>query len=306
MQKNILEVRGLVEDNKKDNSGVSFTLNSGQALALYGPNIQTKSNLLKKMIGLYPFERGEVFIDGLSVKKNLYEIKKLTAYVPQKGALDLELTCFENIYIYARANGVNSKRAKTLSYDALRKVHLEDYADKFPRDLKIEQKNLLSIIKATVHSPKVIFIEEPFLNMESKNFQKVKNLLNFIKSLNISVVITTRRFSEIQDMLDKVIFFSESEIICEGEPKSLIKRYIGHQIIQYQVTPEEITYFVSKIKNQLNYKVIDNKICVYLSEHQDPQEIFKIISSEHMVLRKPHLEDVYTHVYNSVTGESAL
>lgn len=303
MQESVLEVRGLVENNKKDEAGVSFTLKQGQALALYGPNIQAKTDLLKKMIGLSPFDRGEVFIDGLSVKKNLYEVKKLIAYVPRTGALDAELTCLENVYIFAKANGLASKKAKTLSYDILRKVHLEDYADRLPSDLTSEQKILLSIIKATVHMPKVIFIEEPFLNLDIQYFQKVKNLLKHIKSLNISIVITTRRFAEIQDILDKVIFFRESHILCEGEPKKLIRRFIGHQIIQYQVTQEEITYFISKIKNQLNYKVIGDKICVYLSEHQDPQEIFKIISSEHMVLRKPHLEDVYTHVYNSTIGE---
>lgn len=299
MQKSILEVRGLIEDNQKDKSGVSFTLNLGQALALYGPNIHKKSNLFKKMIGLKNFERGEVFVNGLSVKKNLYEIKKFIAYVPKKGALDSELTCFENIYIYALANGVSKKRAKALSYDCLRKVHLEEYADKLTTSLSAEQKNLLAIIRATVHAPMVMFIEEPFLNLEASYFKKVHSLLKHIKDLNIALVITTKRFAEVQDLLDKVIFINESNVLCEGEPKNLIKRYIGHQIIQYQVSQEEITYFVSKIKNQLNYKVLDDKICVYLSEHQDPQDIFKMISSEHMVLRKPHLEDVYTHVYHA-------
>lgn len=303
MQKNVLEVRGLVEDNKKDNVGVSFTLGSGQALALYGPNIKSKSNLLKKMVGLYPFNRGEVFIEGLSVKKNLYEIKKLTAFVPKDGALDVELTCFENVYIYALANGLALKRARALSYDCLRQVHLEAYADKLTTELSSQQKNLLAIIRASVHTPRIIFIEEPFFGLEDKSFEQVVSLLKYLKKLNISVVMTTARFAEVQDLLDKVIFFGESDVLCEGEPHALIQRYIGHQIIQYQVSEEEITYFVSKIKNQLNYKVLENKICVYLTEHQDPQDIFKIISSDHMTLRRPHLEDVYSHVFNVGRGD---
>jgi putative ABC transport system ATP-binding protein len=159
---------------------VSFTVQSGESLAIIGPSGSGKTTLLTLMAGLESPSEGHIYfadedITLLSEKERTEFRAKNIGIVFQQFHLMPHLTALENVSLPLEINGATQVREK--AFEALKKVGLENRVDHSPRQLSGGECQRVAMARAIVHKPPFIFADEPSGNLDTENGEKVMNLL---------------------------------------------------------------------------------------------------------------------------------
>ena len=90
-----------------------------------------------------------------------------------------------------------------------------------------------------------------------------------------------------------MLILHKGRLIAVDQPKSLIHREIGYEVIEFSVAPSELEYFVKKIKDRFPYQIINDRLRLYLKKDQDGRAVLNLIASDNITLRRSSLNDVF-------------
>lgn len=177
--------------------GVSFEVKAGEVTAVVGPSGCGKSTLLYLLGLLDRPNRGEIFLDNESVAEASDEVRtalrnKRVGFVFQFHFLIKELTACENVSMPLLKAGFDQAKAIEKSKSILHKLGLGEKANRFANKLSGGEQQRVAIARALVNSPSLLLADEPTGNLDSKNSEKVFNLLvQFARDQNIAVLLVT-------------------------------------------------------------------------------------------------------------------
>lgn len=183
--------------------GIDLTIEKGDFVTITGPSGSGKSTLLYLMSGLEPVSEGQVFIDQENITKmddvelSLLRRKKL-AFIFQFYNLLSEMTVTDNILLpkMVEKEKIDNKKIE----DILKMVGLEKYEKLYPYELSGGQQQRVAIARALYSDPEIIFADEPTGNLDSKNSEKIMELLRKInkkKGTTIVMVTHSEKYSTI-------------------------------------------------------------------------------------------------------------
>lgn len=183
--------------------GIDLTIEKGDFVTITGPSGSGKSTLLYLMSGLEPVSEGQVFIDQENITKmddvelSLLRRKKL-AFIFQFYNLLSEMTVTDNILLpkMVEKGKIDTKKIE----DILKMVGLEKYEKLYPYELSGGQQQRVAIARALYSDPEIIFADEPTGNLDSKNSEKIMELLRKInkkKGTTIVMVTHSEKYSTI-------------------------------------------------------------------------------------------------------------
>jgi phospholipid/cholesterol/gamma-HCH transport system ATP-binding protein len=211
-------------------SGVDLSVETGEMFALFGPSGTGKSVLLKTTIALIVPDRGDVYLDGLSVhesgKRTLDEVRKRVGYVFQNAALFDSLNVFENV-----AMGIPEGRLARLSrqetahmvWRAVELVNLEprEVLSKIPAELSGGMKKRVGIARAIVGRPQVLLWDEPTTGLDPVNTAAVERLITRLsEELEVTSLLVTHDVEGGLDMCDRVAMLDGGYIRFCGTPEA--------------------------------------------------------------------------------------
>jgi ABC-2 type transport system ATP-binding protein len=148
---------------------LTFGIEKNTVFSMVGPNGSGKSTILKLICGLLYKDKGSIYVKGYDIDTKIDEIKSIIGYMPQKNQMDNELTILENISLYAQLNGFSKVDAIKSSKLISEKLNLNQHLNKFPSDLSFGALRLVSFARAIVHSPEILILDEPTLNLDPLN-----------------------------------------------------------------------------------------------------------------------------------------
>ncbi len=224
IMKVLLETKNLVKEYKLGGEevhalrSVSLKINEGEMVAIIGPSGSGKSTLMHILGGLDRPDSGEVFVDGenlskLSQRKLAEYRNKKIGFIFQTFNLQPDLTATENVELPLVIAGKGSRERKKLAQEALEKVGLKDQVKHKTNELSGGQRKRISIARALINSPKIIFADEPTGNLDTKTGA---NVLALLKKLNqedgVTLIIVTHD-DEIASACDRVIKMRDGEIM---------------------------------------------------------------------------------------------
>ncbi|MFQ5474926.1 MAG: ABC transporter ATP-binding protein [Candidatus Nanoarchaeia archaeon] len=186
---------GLVEVNAVN--GISVNIEKGDFVMIAGPSGSGKSTLLHLLGLLDDPSAGSITIDGEEVadldekRKSEFRLTKL-GYVFQEFALLAELTALENVTLTLMQRGLSKKKCEKTGMDILNKVGLSDRAKHYPSELSGGQMQRVSIARALVNEPKILFADEPTANLDSKTGNDILKLFSRLnKELNQTICLVS-------------------------------------------------------------------------------------------------------------------
>lgn len=206
-------------------SELSFSVNSGEKVALVGPSGSGKSTIIKLLSGFYPFQSGDIIIDGKSIKDyNLTALRKNIGMVPQEVIL-FGGTIRENI-AYGKTNATEQE-----IIEAAKKANTWDFISSFPegldtivgeRGLKLSggQKQRVAIARAILRDPKILILDEATSALDSESEKLVKDALDKLMQGRTTFIIA-HRLSTIRQA-DKILVINKGKIVEEGNHESLL------------------------------------------------------------------------------------
>jgi len=219
MAKSLVKATKLIKryDSVNVVDGISFSINSGEVFGILGPNGAGKTTTLEMIEGLRSIDSGNASIDGVDVSKEPNRARYLIGVQPQSPAFQDKTKASEVLDLFAAAYGV-----KVSSGDLLNKVSLSDKANTYTENLSGGQLQRLSIAAALVHSPKVLFMDEPTTGLDPQARRNIWELVKDIKKQGITVVLTTHYMEEAEILCDRVAIMDRGKIIAEDTPQNLI------------------------------------------------------------------------------------
>ena len=204
-------------------SGLSLNVDSGDLFAFIGHNGAGKSTTIKSIVGILPFDDGDILIDGISIKKDPIACKKMIAYIPDNPDIYDSLTGIQYLNFIADIFKVDK---------TTRKAIIDKYASEF--ELTNDLNNLISsyshgmkqklvIISAFVHSPKLLILDEPFVGLDPKATYLVKKAMVEFCENGGAIFFSTHVLEVTEKLCNKLAIIKNGKLLITGKMEEVIK-----------------------------------------------------------------------------------
>ena len=202
--------------DKKAVDDLSLHIQAGEIYGFIGHNGAGKTTTLKSVVGILPFEEGEIFVDGTSIKTDPLKCKKEIAYIPDNPDLYDFMTGIQYLNFVADIFGVDAEK---------RQERIRQYADAFELTESLGQaisayshgmKQKLAVISALIHEPKLIIMDEPFVGLDPKATHLLKELMHEKCREGCSFFFSTHVLEVAEKLCDKVAIIKEGKLIRSG------------------------------------------------------------------------------------------
>ena len=170
---------------------ISFTVERGEIFGLLGPNGAGKSTTLNVITTLTDFNKGEVVIDGMDIRKDKNRIKQLIGMVPQDIAIYNHLNAYENVKFFASLYGLRGSRLKKNVLEALEFVGLSDKMKEKPRKMSGGMRRRLNIACGIAHEPRLIVLDEPTVGVDTQSREHILNSIKLLRDRGATVIYTS-------------------------------------------------------------------------------------------------------------------
>jgi len=201
---------------------LDISIEQGEAFALLGPNGAGKTTAIKMLTTLLPITSGEAFICGFNIATQANKVREVIGYVPQMISVDGTLTGMENLLLFARLYDIPSKECKPRALDALAFMGLTDAAKKPVREYSGGMIRRLEIAQSMLHSPAVLFLDEPTVGLDPIACKAVwEHILQLKKEFNTTILMTTHLMDEADHLCNQVAFMSQGKLVASGTPQEL-------------------------------------------------------------------------------------
>jgi lipooligosaccharide transport system ATP-binding protein len=226
----IVTSRGLTKyyGNFRALNGIDFEILQGECFGFLGPNGAGKTTAMSIIYCFMPPTSGELKIFGLDARKEQSLIKARTGVMPQDDNLDVELSVFENLLVYARYFDISRKEASGIARELLGFVGLTDKTDVNIRGLSGGMKRKLMLARALINKPELLMLDEPTTGLDPHSRRTVWEKLAHLKSNRTTLILTTHYMEEAEKLCDRVAIMSAGEIVTIDTPDSLMKIHGGN------------------------------------------------------------------------------
>ena len=205
-----------VYGEKKAVDDLSLEISAGEIYGFIGHNGAGKTTTLKAVVGILPFDEGEVKIDGISIKENPIACKKNIAYIPDNPDLYEFMTGIRFLNFVADIFGVSADD---------RAARIRKYADLFELTSSLAEpiaayslgmKQKLAIIAAWLHTPKLILMDEPFVGLDPKASHLLKEMMREHCASGGAIFFSTHVLEVAEKLCDKVAIIKGGQLIRSG------------------------------------------------------------------------------------------
>jgi ABC-2 type transport system ATP-binding protein len=198
---------------------VSFTVERGETFALLGPNGAGKSTLIRMLTTLMLPTEGTALVDGADIVMDPDKVRHAIGVIPQAMTSDLELSCRENLLIFAKLYSVPKDRREKLIGELLDAVDLTDWADSQVKKLSGGMRRRLEIARGLVHEPRIFFLDEPTTGLDPVSRKNVWEMLDKIKSeRDLTLVLTTHMMDEADKLCDRIAIVDHGRLMALDSP----------------------------------------------------------------------------------------
>lgn len=258
-------------DNNNILHGISIDIKEGEIFGLLGPSGAGKTTIVKLLTGQLEAGESKIEVFGKPIgtmDKNFYS--NIGMVMDQFGLYE-RLTCFENLKIMSRIHNVSMVQIQ----EVLTKVGLKDAMNKEVSKLSTGMKQRLMISRAILHSPRILFLDEPTRGLDPKTAGDIHDLLLSLKKEGVTIFLTTHNMVEAEKLCDNIALLYEGSIVEYGTIEKIKSKY-----------------YVEK-----NVKIIDEHGKEYIyRQQQDKEKIIALLNSSSnyiMHTMEPTLEEIF-------------
>ncbi len=291
----MLQVRGLRKSYSGTEvvCGVSFSVAAGQCYGLLGPNGAGKTTTLKCCLGLTAHDAGSIELAGLSIPDAARMARKRAGVCPQFDNLDPDFTVAENLVVYGRYFGIARRAMLERVPRLLEFAGLEDKAKAALSTLSGGMKRRLTLARALVNDPQIIFLDEPTTGLDPQARHLIWDRLKGLRASGRTLILTTHFMDEAERLCDRVGIMDHGKLIAEDAPRSLIDTQIEPQVVE--VYGDDVRGFAADIAPRFAERVEmtgETAFCYC----RDPAPLLEALQSRaalRALSRAANLEDVF-------------
>ncbi|MBC5625128.1 ABC transporter ATP-binding protein [Clostridium sp. NSJ-49] len=204
------------KQGKKAVDNISLTINSGDIFGFIGHNGAGKTTTIKSVVGILEFTEGEILIDGLSIKDNPIECKRIMAYIPDNPDLYEALTGIQYLSFISDIYGVSKSQREELIKKYADKLELTRFLGDLIGSYSHGMKQKLAVISALIHKPKLLVLDEPFVGLDPKAAHTLKEIMKEICLEGSAIFFSTHVLEVAEKLCNRVAIIKDGKIVAQG------------------------------------------------------------------------------------------
>lgn len=275
--------------------GLSFALEPGSCFGLLGPNGAGKTTTLKLCLGLTAPDSGRITLAGQPIPAQAQVARARTGVVPQFDNLDPDFTVTENLVVFGRYFGMSKAEITVRVPWLLQFSGLENKADARIATLSGGMKRRLTLARALVNDPDIVFLDEPTTGLDPQARHLIWERLKQLKVAGKTLLLTTHFMDEAERLCDRLIVIDHGRKIAEGSPRELIATHIEPQVVEvYDEAAGALEAFVAARRDSSARVEVSGETAFFYC--RDPQPLLAALaeaSGLRYVHRASNLEDVF-------------
>lgn len=221
-------------EEKKAVDNISFTIKKGEIVGFIGPNGAGKSTTIKMLSGiLYP-DAGELVVDGyIPYKQRKQYVKNIGVVFGQKSQLNWDLPLIESFELMKYIYKIPKKKYEENLDRFTKLLDMEDFINQPVRQLSLGQRMRGDIVAALLHSPKIVFFDEPTIGLDVVAKDKIREFIKYMNETEkTTIIFTTHDMQDIEKVCDRLIIIDEGKKIYDGSIDEIKNKYASHKTIE--------------------------------------------------------------------------
>ncbi|HHW93502.1 MAG TPA: ABC transporter ATP-binding protein [Clostridiaceae bacterium] len=211
--------------------GISFDIRRGEIFGLLGPNGAGKTSTINMIIGLSRPTGGDIAVNGIDVKKQTKKAQALMGIVPDESNLYNEMDGFDNLCFCAALYGMRKDEREPRARELLEQFRLTEAGKRPFKAYSKGMRRKLTIAAALIHSPKILFLDEPTTGIDVESSRQIRDMIVGLKHQGTTILLTTHYIEEAERICDRIAFLANGQIVASGTVPELMERVThGHAI----------------------------------------------------------------------------
>ena len=200
---------------------INLQIKKGELFALLGTNGAGKTTTIKMLSGLILPTSGDIEIENMDMKKDIFKIKEILNVSPQETAIAPNLTVKENLEFMAGVYQISNKEKKI--DELIKQFKLEEILNKRTKTLSGGWQRRLSIAISLINNPKILFLDEPTFGLDVIARKELWKVINELKG-KITIILTTHYMEEAESLSDRIGIMANGKLVDVGTSEDLIKK----------------------------------------------------------------------------------
>src|SRR3972149_2641479 len=212
---------------------VSFEIGEGELIGFIGPNGAGKTTTLKVLSGLLYPTSGTVSVLGFTPWDRKPEFQKQFSLVMgQKNQLWWDLPAMESFILNKEIYEVPDAQFKQTLDELVELLEVKDFLKVQVRKLSLGQRMKMELIAALIHSPRILFLDEPTIGLDVVMQKKMRDFIKeYNQRFNSTIILTSHYMDDVKELCERVIIIDKGRLLFDGALAEIIKKYADHKLI---------------------------------------------------------------------------
>ena len=281
--------------------GVSLRVDSGQTLGLIGPNGAGKTTLLRMICTLAKPDQGDVRINGLSVRENPRDVRKVLGFMPAEFGSPRNLAIGEYLEYFACMYGVPKDHRSQRIREVCELMDLTGREDVMVKGLSTGNRQRLLLAKTLLHDPHVLILDEPASGLDPRARTELRGILRALASLGKTIVISSHILPDIEDISDQIGIMEAGRLVLDGNLDALRSDYgSATRVLRVKVPSDDLqraTELVGQVEHVLSCEQRDQCLVVESDATDGNAVLSELLKHNIRILQfaddEPNLEEIF-------------
>jgi len=222
---------------------ISFSIQEGELIGFIGPNGAGKTTTLKVLSGLLYPTSGEVSVLGYKPwERNPAFQKQFSLVMGQKNQLWWDLPAMESFILNKEIYEVPNDQFKKTLDELVDLLEVKDFLKVQVRKLSLGQRMKMELIAALIHSPKILFLDEPTIGLDVVMQKKMREfIMEYNHRFKATIILTSHYMDDVKELCERVIIIDKGQLLFDGSLGEIIKKYANHKLISMVFGDEKVT-----------------------------------------------------------------
>jgi lipooligosaccharide transport system ATP-binding protein len=273
--------------------GLDLNVHRGECFGLLGPNGAGKTTTLRLLLGLIEPDAGSIELAGIAVPQRAREARMKVGVVPQMDNLDPDFSVRENLFAYGRYFGMEKPAIAARVPALLDFAGLASKADAPIAQLSGGMKRRLTLARALVHDPDILFLDEPTTGLDPQARHLIWQGLRRLIAAGKTILLTTHFMDEAERLTDRLAILDHGRVVVEGAPRALIESHIEPAVVE--VFGERLADWTQQHAASLcqRFETVGETLFCYTDNADTVIAALKHAPSLRYLHRPSNLEDVF-------------
>lgn len=304
MREDVIEARGLtkVYGTLRAVDAIDFTVGRGETFGLLGPNGAGKSTTMRMIACRSPLTSGTLTVEGLDVRQEARRVRSLIGVVPQDNNLDPDLNVLQNLLITARYFRIPRREAEERSQELLSLIGLEGRATARVDELSGGMKRRLMIVRALLHRPRLLVLDEPTTGLDPHVRQEIwQRLEEFRRQARVTIIISTHYMEEAEKLCERLLVIDRGRILASGRPSELVRERVSSYALE--VRDIDSRPLIS-VPPGITAVERGGAHLYFAPSPEALTPLLKAYDGQRLIVRPSNLEDVFLQLVDTGIGEA--